>query len=100
MLGLAKTIGKILAVIIGVLIALMIAGFALTFCCDPIPEPTPVPIPEPTREPTSGIVRNCIKSVLGNPPQCSDTLEVERETTCNGRDLDSITYSDAIELCR
>ncbi len=34
-----------------------------------------------------GTVRNCIASVLGNPPECSDCDDVSRLTTLNGRSL-------------
>jgi len=101
-LGLAKTIRNIIAVIIAMIAGLVIAGFAVTFCCDPIPEPIPEPIPGtiiiPTPEPQI-IVRNCIKSVLGNPPQCSDTSEERMSTYCNGRELGPMTYSDAVVSC-
>jgi len=34
-----------------------------------------------------GKVRNCIASVLGNPPECSDCDNVSRNTTMNGRSI-------------
>ena len=42
-----------------------------------------------------GEVRNCIRSFMGNEPECSDYSERILETTCNGRSLGQIPYSQA-----
>jgi len=38
-----------------------------------------------------GTIRNCIGSVLGNPPECSDCEPVLRKTTLNGKSLGECT---------
>jgi len=55
---------------------------------------------DPDYEPASfGEVRNCIKRVMSDTPDCSDTSSRILPTTCNGRDIGQISYSQAISSC-
>lgn len=46
-----------------------------------------------------GGVRNCILSVMGNPPDCSDNDGSLKKTTANGRDLGMCYGLDASGQC-
>ena len=46
-----------------------------------------------------GEVRNCIKSVLGNPPSCSDNDGKLKKTTLNGKSLGLCSAIDAKNNC-
>lgn len=48
---------------------------------------------------TSGGVRNCIKSVLGNPPSCSDNDGKLKRTTLNGKIVGECKGLDAGNKC-
>lgn len=47
----------------------------------------------------SGGVRNCILSVMGNPPDCSDNDGTLKTTTANGRNLGMCYGLDASGQC-
>jgi len=47
-----------------------------------------------------GEVRNCIKRVMANYPDCSDTSGRILPTTCNGKDIGRISFSQAANICR
>jgi hypothetical protein len=93
--------GSIAAVIVVLLIGVMVGGAIVWM------EPSsPIPVEEfdsnPTQNPPGSqtILRNCIKSVLGNDPDCSNNLQDSMRTTCNGRELGELTYEEARIDCR
>ena len=47
----------------------------------------------------SGGVRNCIKSVLGNPPSCSDNDGKLKRTTLNGKFIGECRGLDSNNQC-
>ena len=93
------------AVIAGVIVVLaigMIAGLSLVWYQPPAPIPVEKFESDSALNPPASDtgIRNCIKSALGNDPDCSDESENALNTYCNGQEIGMLNYAAARTKCR